>query len=300
MPGSSNTTFTVYNGNESTTQTDFTQSLTRGGINIVTDFTDQAYTPGIFWSTQNNSPTKPKAGIYLHEDGNFGTSMLFGTSGAYSTGITNTALELGPSGNAKFKNGADSPTGFQVQNSSGAGLLTVNTATGATITSTLFIDTLGSGGSTVLCWNGSSQVSTCSGTGSPFIQGGNSFGTAGILGTNDNQNLQFETNGSTVATLTTAGQLQMSVQGSAGGLLIGGDANLYRYLSGVLVTDGELNARSYQCSQYETSDQVCVGLLVLQLLGQVLLLAHLMTPTSTEAGQILLQQTTISCSMVVI
>lgn len=41
----------------------------------------------------------------------------------------------------------------------------------------------------------------------PFIQNGNSFGATAVLGTNDNFNLEFETNGSTKATLTNTGEL---------------------------------------------------------------------------------------------
>ncbi|HWL92477.1 MAG TPA: hypothetical protein VNT79_03000, partial [Phycisphaerae bacterium] len=54
----------VYDGGESAIQTDFMQGLTSAGLNIITDYTASTYTPGIFWSTQNNSSTRPKAGIY--------------------------------------------------------------------------------------------------------------------------------------------------------------------------------------------------------------------------------------------
>ncbi|MBI4434828.1 hypothetical protein HY635_03400 [Candidatus Uhrbacteria bacterium] len=94
---SPNTKLSVYSGDESTTLTNFTQALTKAGMNIVTDYTAGAYTPGLFWSTQNNNATKPKAGIWLLEDGS-GTDMLFGTSDSYATGITNTALTIDQSG----------------------------------------------------------------------------------------------------------------------------------------------------------------------------------------------------------
>jgi hypothetical protein len=42
-----------------------------------------------------------------------------------------------------------------------------------------------------------------------FINGGNSFGAAAVLGTNDNNTLSFETNGATAATFSTAGELDM-------------------------------------------------------------------------------------------
>ncbi|MFA4995380.1 MAG: hypothetical protein WC521_08790, partial [Bdellovibrionales bacterium] len=94
---SPNTNLSVYNANESTTLTNFTQSLTNSGINIVTDYTAAAYTPGIFWSTQDNQPTKPKAGIWMYETGT-GSYLQFGTSTDYSTGITNQAMTLDSDG----------------------------------------------------------------------------------------------------------------------------------------------------------------------------------------------------------
>ena len=63
-----------------------------------------------------------------------------------------------------------------------------------------------------------------SGNLSSFVQGGNSFGTAATLGTNDAQNLILETNGSTRVTVTSAGdvgigttdpQQKLHVEGSA-------------------------------------------------------------------------------------
>ncbi len=87
----------IYNQDESITQTDFTQSLTKAGLIITTDYTADAYTPGIFWTMTNSTPTKPKAGIYLKETGT-GTNMYFGTSNAYATGITNDAMVINPSG----------------------------------------------------------------------------------------------------------------------------------------------------------------------------------------------------------
>ncbi len=92
---------------ESTTQSVFRQYLTNAGLNIVTDYTGNAYTPGVFWSTSNDNPTKPKAGIYLLETSG-GTSFFFGTSNNYSVGITNDAMIIDPSGNVGL--GAINPT----------------------------------------------------------------------------------------------------------------------------------------------------------------------------------------------
>lgn len=54
--------------------------------------------PGLVWYATNNNPTKPKGGIWL-QDAEGGSTMFFGTSGSYVTGITNTALAIDQSGN---------------------------------------------------------------------------------------------------------------------------------------------------------------------------------------------------------
>ena len=100
-------TLVLYSNNESTTLTNFTQATTSAGINIMTDYTVSAYTPGVFWSTQNNNGDKPKAGIWLLEDGS-GTDMYFGTSNNYTTGITNTALVIAEGSNVGI--GSTGPT----------------------------------------------------------------------------------------------------------------------------------------------------------------------------------------------
>jgi hypothetical protein len=87
----------IYNQDDSGLQTDFTQAVNKAGLLITTDYVNLAYTPGIFWSTQNNNPTKPKAGIYLRET-NAGTNMYLGTSNSYATGVTNDAIVIDESG----------------------------------------------------------------------------------------------------------------------------------------------------------------------------------------------------------
>jgi hypothetical protein len=96
----------VVNANESTTAANFTQALTDAGINITTEYTANAYTPGIFWSTQDNNPTKPKAGIFLQETAN-GTSMILGTSNTYATGITSLTT-ISPNGDLNIGSSTDS------------------------------------------------------------------------------------------------------------------------------------------------------------------------------------------------
>jgi len=87
----------IYNQDDSGLQTDFTQAVNKAGLLITTDYVNLAYTPGIFWSTQDNNPTKPKAGIYLRET-NTGTNMYLGTSNSYATGVTNDAIVINPAG----------------------------------------------------------------------------------------------------------------------------------------------------------------------------------------------------------
>ncbi|MBN1187276.1 MAG: TMF family protein [Bacteroidales bacterium] len=95
------TNFNIKNTNESTTQTTFTQSLTNAGILITTDYTPNAYTPGIFWSTTSTTTDRPKAGIYLKEAQN-GTYMYLGTSNNYATGIVNNVV-ITPTGSIEAK-----------------------------------------------------------------------------------------------------------------------------------------------------------------------------------------------------
>lgn len=72
--------------------------------------------------------------------------------------------------------------------------------------------------STYLCRNSSNQIASCSGSasGAAFVQGGNSFGATASLGTNDNNLLAFETNGTEKMRLTTGGVLEINSTGAPG------------------------------------------------------------------------------------
>ena len=94
------TDLSIYDAGQSTTLTNFTQALTNGGLNIMSGYTANAYTPGIFWSTANDNPTKPKAGIWT-EDTASGSYLNFGTTNTPATGITNQALVIDPSGQCR-------------------------------------------------------------------------------------------------------------------------------------------------------------------------------------------------------
>jgi hypothetical protein len=85
--------FQINESASSATKTTMTQAVTNAGLLITTNYTANAVTPGLFWSTNGNNPTKPKAGIYLNET-NSGTYMVLGTSNSYATGITNDAVVI--------------------------------------------------------------------------------------------------------------------------------------------------------------------------------------------------------------
>jgi hypothetical protein len=75
----------------------------------------------------------------------------------------------------------------------------------------LSLSALGSAtNSTYLCYNSSNQIASCQTAGSSggaFIQGGNSFGTVAVLGTNDNNSLALETDGHTQETISNSGSV---------------------------------------------------------------------------------------------
>jgi len=58
---------------------------------------------------------------------------------------------------------------------------------------------------THLCRNSANQIATCGDTGTSFVQGGNSFSATAVLGTNDANSLQIETNNTTQATIAVGG-----------------------------------------------------------------------------------------------
>lgn len=61
----------------------------------------------------------------------------------------------------------------------------------------------------------------------PFVQGGNSFAATAVLGTNDNFNLEFETNAVTRTTLTNAGEFLVGYGAPVGTETLGTSGTLY-------------------------------------------------------------------------
>ncbi len=96
---STGTKLTVKAGSNSSTLTDYTQTITdKHGLLLTGSFGSGNYQPGVFWNTDNENPTKPKAGIFLNTTA-AGSTMLFGTSTTYATGLTNTAMAIDDNGN---------------------------------------------------------------------------------------------------------------------------------------------------------------------------------------------------------
>lgn len=71
--------------------------------------------------------------------------------------------------------------------------------------------------------------------------------------------LSFITSATTKMELTNAGQVQIPTTGSTGGLVLGGDTNLYRAAAGTLKTDNSLRAGSLLRANDGLSTQVSIG-----------------------------------------
>ncbi len=178
------------------TQTQFTQGLLSSGLLITTNFTADSYTPGLFWNTTNNNATKPKAGIYLQET-NTGSFMYMGTSNNYSTGITNNAVVIDPTGNVGI--GATAP----------AQRLHVNGTAG---TPNVRLSSLGGVGVRLVTADANGDLSAGGGIGTlAWAPGGNSFAAEQTLGTNNAFELPLEINGVERMRLKTTGALWPSM-----------------------------------------------------------------------------------------
>ncbi|HSW98766.1 MAG TPA: hypothetical protein VLF71_02930 [Candidatus Saccharimonadales bacterium] len=136
---------------------------------------------------------------------NSGSGLLQGAGGLTATGAV--SLNTTGTGNTSIGNG----TGTLALTSAALNVTTLGAVSGVTTLATSGIITAGSLGAanttTLLCRNSTNQIATCAGTGAgvAFIQGGNSFGVAGDLGTNDGFELNLRTNNATRITLSTTG-----------------------------------------------------------------------------------------------
>ena len=71
---------------QSTTRYTYSGAVDKAGLLISTNYTADAFTPGIFWQTDNNNSTKPKGGVFMSMHGS-GSRLHLGTSENYTTGI---------------------------------------------------------------------------------------------------------------------------------------------------------------------------------------------------------------------
>ena len=102
----------------SSTLTDYTQALTSSAINMVGTYgAGSNYIGGLSWSTSDNNATRPKAGIWASADGS-GSSLYFGTSNGYSTGLTSTGMILTRDGYLSLGSGTSASSRLSIITSS--------------------------------------------------------------------------------------------------------------------------------------------------------------------------------------
>lgn len=91
-----------------------------------------------------------------------------------------------------------------------------------------------------ICLQSAAACGFATGSGSAFLQGGNSFTTAGTLGTNDNFGLNFEVNNTTVASFTNGGLFSLQPAAS----LTSGQTHITQTLTNASSTGGTVNGYS--------------------------------------------------------
>lgn len=124
----------------------------------------------------------------------------------------NTGQDLTVTSNPRF-------AALSLQNGSGNQVVLQSSALSDAVTFTL--PTTAGAANQCLLTDGTGILSFggCSmGSGNAFVQGGNAFGSASVLGTTDNQNLNIIANNQTAATFASSGQITMQ----AGGNMLGG------------------------------------------------------------------------------
>ncbi len=121
---------------------------------------------------------------------------------------------------------------FRIANSSTVGTLSILTngvgrgtfgSGGLDVTGGITLTSLGSADTaTLLCRNSSNAVASCNttGTGVAFVNGGNTLGATGTLGTNDGNALAFETNNVTRLSISSTGDITVGTSDTTGSLLV--------------------------------------------------------------------------------
>jgi hypothetical protein len=186
---------TVNLGSSNTTSTTTLLSGS-GGLNLNVS-NNQATNINTGTSTGAVSIGNAAAGNISLQSG--GTISVSGTTNINTTGTANTAIGNG--------------TGTFALTSSGLNVTTAGAVSGVSTLATSSIITVGAVGAasndTVLCRNGSNQIASCNSTfltsANAFIQGGNSFTAAAVLGTNDDYGLNLRTNGVTRLAISNTG-----------------------------------------------------------------------------------------------
>lgn len=190
--------------------------------------------------------------------------------------------------NQTFQNSADSATAFRVNNAAGTTVLGIDTLAGQVTVNDLLaglfrVTNLGTGGTTALCRNGSNQLATCNANPNAVTQqqaydAGNTITTTDArdfsitladtttdasdivnIATGSTGKFRIQNNGTDVLAIGSAGQLALPTLGNTGGLLIGGDATLYRPSANTLQTGGNLNAVGVITAGSGTANQISLS-----------------------------------------
>lgn len=218
---------TVNNTNESTTLTDFTQSLTNAGILINTEYTANAYTAGLFWATSNDNATVPKAGIWMRETG-AGTILYLGTSNNYSAGVTS-SVAIDQNGSMSLQSIFANAIGTFGTNGGTTGSIVISGTTSGAVTLSV-ADTAGS-------WT--MKLPTGSGTSGQVLQTDGSGNTswATVSGGSSNT-IKYSTVFEDVTRFSTSVTGTGSVSVSSNGLVLDAGATSSSYASAQLLFDG--------------------------------------------------------------
>jgi hypothetical protein len=203
--------------------------INRFGINF--DRSPNTTSPGskYLWTTQTTNRLFYSSSAIILNDGNtLGATMTIGTTDANNLQLeTNNSTRLFISSSGNVGIGTITPTlaTLQIQ-----GNVSASSYTGSLFgTSSWAINALTA-----------SFVNTASTN--AFVQGGNSFGAAALLGTNDNQNLQFETSGSVRVTISSSGNVGVGITTPSASLHINGSTilsgSLYTYNANTDIDSG--------------------------------------------------------------
>jgi len=118
-------------------------------------------------------------------------------------------------------------------------------------------------------------------TGNAFVQGGNSFGTTALLGTNDSQSLQLETSGSVRMTISSSGNVGIGTTSPAALLDVSGNT----IIRGAL-TASNISASSWiSGSDLRVANSATVGT-TLQVIGATTLVGALTASNISASGNI--------------